>query len=75
MRVAGPHHFASIFEDLNGVDPTKRTQFQVLIGPGIDDAPDVGAAHAGNGKTMIRMETDDAADASLGLRDQEVVRI
>ena len=68
MRVAGAHHRAPVLEDLDVVDLVHPAEVAVLGGPGVDDAADVGDLHAGEGETVVGMETQHTAEAPFALR-------
>ena len=71
MRIARPHHLAAILKDLYGIDPVQRSEFEVLPGPCVDHASNLGDAHASYGEAVIGEEADDPADASLRVRDKQ----
>ena len=71
VRVGGAHHGAAVLEDLDVVDPGEVAEGGGFVGPGVDDAGDVGDGHAGEREGVVGMEAEDAAEAALGFGDQE----
>jgi hypothetical protein len=71
VRVGGSHHGTAVFEDLDVVDPGEVAERGGFVGPGVDDAGDVGDGHAGEGEGVVGVEAEDAAEAALGFGDEE----
>ena len=71
VRVGGAHHGAAVLEDLDVVDPGEVAEGGGFVGPGVDDAGDVGDGHAGEGEGVVGVEAEDAAEATLGFGDEE----
>ena len=74
MRIAGAHHGAAVLEDLDVAEDGIGAEGAVLVGPGVDDAADVGDCHAREGEAVVGVEAEDAAEAALALGDAGVAR-
>src|SRR3954464_12386599 len=71
MWIAGAHHRAAVFEDLDVMDVRARAQFAILLGPEVHDSSDLLLRHLRQRQVMSRRKTQDAANAGLGLGDAE----
>jgi hypothetical protein len=71
MGIAGTHHGASIFEDLDVLDVGACAELGCLVGPHLDDAADGGDVHGGEREVVARIKAEDAADATLGFGADE----
>ena len=74
MRVGASHDLAFVLEHLHPA--IRAAEFLDLLGPDIDDIPDLGQRHFRQGPVMPRRKTDDATGASHGLPSQQrIVRV
>src|SRR4051812_21535521 len=71
MRIAGSHHRAAVFEDLDVIDLRHCPQFVELRGPCLYYAHNILWRHGGQGQVVARGETDYPAQAWLAFRDQQ----
>ena len=69
VRVGGSHHGAAVLEDLDVIDPGEVAERGGFVGPGVDDAGDVGNGHAGESEGVVGVEAEDAAEAAFGFGD------
>jgi len=72
MRVAGAHHGAAVLEDLDVAEVGIGAEGAVLLGPGVDDAADVGDLHAGQREAVVGMEAEDAATSAFAVGAEEL---
>ena len=71
VRIARAHHRAAVLEYLHVVDPGKLTECCGLFGPGVDHAGDIRHGHPREREGVVGVEAEDAAEAPLGLGDQQ----
>ncbi len=71
MRIAGAHHGAAVLEDLDVLDFGARSEFSCLCRPHFYDTTNCRKLHGCEGEVVAGIETEDTADATLGLRAQE----
>ena len=71
MGVAGAHHGAAVFEDLDVVDERPGGEIVKLLDPGVNDRAQVVHRHVGDGEAVPGREADHAANTRLGFGDQE----
>src|SRR5690348_3178016 len=73
MRIAGAHQFAAVFKDLDVADPRNLGEQGELLDPGVNHATQILRVHSRNGEIVTRGETQNAAEAAVGLRDKQAV--
>jgi hypothetical protein len=73
MRIAGAHHGPAIFENLNVPDIFHSGQFLKLFDPGVDDRFYLVHRHGCESEIMARRKANHAADARLGLGNQQTL--
>src|SRR6266511_777911 len=73
--VAGTHHGAAVLEDEDVAYPVDTTEFDVLVGPGLDHLSDRALLHLAEGEVVARREADDPADTPFTLGHQQPVTV
>src|ERR1700674_762571 len=73
MRIAAPHHRASVLENLDVVDIWKIAQTSILFCPHINEVANFSGRHLCQRQLVTRGETDHATNAALGGCDKKIV--
>src|SRR5450631_2661430 len=71
MRIAGTHHGAAVFEDLDVVDVFQAGQFSKLFDPGADYQFDLVQRHGSEREIVTRREANHAANPGLRFGDKQ----
>src|SRR5205823_14865945 len=65
--------FAAVFKDLHVKNPGDLREGRELLDPGVNHAAQFLSVHSRNGQIVTRRETQDAADAAVGLGDKQAI--
>src|ERR1700722_12720305 len=71
MRIAGAHHGAAIFENLDVIDIFQFAQLSELFYPCVDDQLNFLPTHRGECEIVTRRKTNHAANSRFRLGDEQ----